>query len=328
MAVSQRSLESWLIACTAASLTCRPARLLLCVRTYLAECTAGRKQDCRCWTWRDCATTKIADRAGGMHILPKKKNKFIPNNPFYPSIYFLSALILHSGSQGGQEPISAVLGGKGGHAIDKSMCGGSREAIPLENSQSPAHLTYICFQPRRGGWKRRRRRRTERSQPGRLALRWHCSLFNHWVNGILQLMSTKKYPCTIVLMRIQPSAARLTFQREMSLLFTKHILTNIDLASMLLCWRFKEPHKGCGPRYSACYVCLTYTATKQDDRCNSIGWIGTVCGQFVDKQACKLECINAPRQLLTSVVVRCVKRQAVITVPSECWRRSARVSFY
>lgn len=86
-----------------------------------------------------------------MHILPKKKNKFIPNNPFYPSIYFLSALILHSGSQGGQEPISAVLGGRGGHAIDKSMRGGSREAIPLENSQSPAHLTYICFQPRTGG---------------------------------------------------------------------------------------------------------------------------------------------------------------------------------
>lgn len=74
--VSQRSLESWVIACTAASVTCGTARLLLFATTYLAECTAGGKQDCGSRTWRDCVATKIADQAdGGMHVLLKEKKK-------------------------------------------------------------------------------------------------------------------------------------------------------------------------------------------------------------------------------------------------------------
>lgn len=277
MAVSQRSLESWLIACTAASLTRRPARLLLCVRTYLAECTAGRKQDCRCWTWRDCATTKIADRAVGMRILPKKKktNSSPTIHSICPSIFY-QRLSCTQGRRGGRSLFRLSWGGKGTPLTSQCVEAARKPCLWRTHSRQLTWLTSVFNQGGGGGGGgggrggegggRREANRDDLLLGGTdRCLTTGCMVYCSWC-------PLKKSPRTIVLMIIQPSTARLTFQREMSLLFTQYILTNIDLASVLLCWRFKEPHKGSGPRYSACYVCLTYTATKQDDRCN-LNWL-------------------------------------------------------
>lgn len=184
--VSQRSLESWVIACTAASVTCGTARLLLFATTYLAECTAGGKQDCGSRTWRDCVATKIADQAdGGMHVLLKEKKKNHRQQSILSvHLFSINAYPALWGARGDWEPISAVLGGRVWRTTDKSMQWGSQETIPQEDSQSPAHLTYICFRCRGGGggkWSTGRRK-CRREATG-MTCSWRCCLLlYYWVH--------------------------------------------------------------------------------------------------------------------------------------------------